>query len=90
MTEDRTRYFFASGFAAGTLSAELLDAAFVVIDAAFAEDRKIIEGQQQILNLTPPSERMFATPHDSGVYAFRKLVRERIARENSAEQGAAG
>ena len=88
MTSERTRYFFASGFAAGTMSPALLDAAFEVIDAAFAEDKKIIEGQQQILNLTPADERMFATPHDSGVYAFRKLIRERIAMENRAEESA--
>lgn len=85
MTEERTRYFFASGFAAGTLPPKLLQAAFEVIDAAFAEDKQIIEGQQRIINLTPADERMFATPHDRGVYAFRKLVRERIAIENEAE-----
>ncbi len=87
MTATRTRYFYASGFAAGTLSPPLMDAAFEVIDAAFAEDKKIIEGQQRILDLTPASERMFATPHDRGVYAFRKLVQTRLAMENPAPPG---
>lgn len=79
----RSRYFYASGFAAGFAPPSFIEASFGVINAAFAEDKRIIEAQQRIIDQTPADRRMFSTPHDAGPLAFRRLVQERLSGENA-------
>jgi hypothetical protein len=51
------------------------------VNAAFAEDKRIIEAQQRIWDLTPADRRMASTPHDAAPLAFRRLVARRLAAE---------
>jgi vanillate O-demethylase monooxygenase subunit len=81
ISEKRSRYFYATGFAAEHAKPEVVEGAFAIVNAAFAEDKRIVEGQQRVWDLTPPSARMASTPHDAAPLAFRRLVRERIAAE---------
>jgi vanillate O-demethylase monooxygenase subunit len=84
ISEKRSRYFYATGFAAENARPELVEGIFAIVNAAFAEDKRILEAQQRILDLTPPERRMASTPHDAAPLAFRRLVRQRLAEE---EQG---
>ena len=59
----------------------MLEGIFAIINAAFAEDKRILEGQQRIWDLTPPGARKISTPHDEGPLAFRRLVARRLADE---------
>jgi vanillate O-demethylase monooxygenase subunit len=81
ISETRSRYLYATGFAAGVAKPALVEGMFAVINAAFEEDRRILEGQQQILALTPPGRRMASSPHDAAPIAFRQLVEKRRAEE---------
>ncbi len=73
-----SRYFFATGVEAEHAKPSLLEGMFKIVNAAFLEEQRILEGQQRILDLTPEGARMFATPHDAAVLAFRRLVQERL------------
>jgi vanillate O-demethylase monooxygenase subunit len=81
ISEKRSRYFYATGFAAELAKPEVVEGAFAIVNAAFAEDQRIIEGQQRIWDLTAPGTRMHATPHDAAPLAFRRLVQKRLAQE---------
>lgn len=86
VSERQSRYFFATGVEAAHARPALLDGMFKVVNAAFLEDQRILEGQQRIIDLTPPDARMFATPHDTAVFAFRRLVAERLQMEADASR----
>ena len=77
----RSRYFYATGFAREQARPELVEGIFAIVNAAFAEDQRILEGQQRILDLTPRERRMASTPHDAAPLAFRRLVAKRLAEE---------
>ena len=81
VSEKRSRYFYATGVSAEIAKPALLEGIFAIINAAFAEDKLIIEGQQRIWDLTPPEARKISTPHDEGPLAFRRLVAKRLADE---------
>jgi vanillate O-demethylase monooxygenase subunit len=81
ISEKRSRYFYATGFAAENARPELVEAIFAIVNAAFAEDKRILEGQQRIWDLTSPETRKLATPHDVAPLAFRRLVQKRLAAE---------
>jgi vanillate O-demethylase monooxygenase subunit len=80
----RSRYFYATGLAREHARPELVEGIFAIVNAAFAEDKRIIEGQQRVLDRTAPGTRMASTPHDEAPLAFRRLVRERLAAEKEA------
>lgn len=84
ISEKRSRYFYATGFAAEQARPDLVEGIFAIVNAAFAEDKRIIEGQQRIWDLTPPERRTASTPHDAAPLAFRRLVRKRLAEERGA------
>jgi vanillate O-demethylase monooxygenase subunit len=84
ISERRSRYFYATGFAAENARPELVEAIFGIVNAAFAEDKRIIEGQQRIWDLTPPGRRMLPSPHDAAPLAFRRLVAARLDAERGA------
>lgn len=81
ISHERTRYFYATGFAAEQARPDLVEGIFAIVNAAFAEDKRIVEGQQRIWDLTPPGTRMASTPHDAAPLAFRRLVAKRLAEE---------
>jgi vanillate O-demethylase monooxygenase subunit len=81
ITESRSRYFYATGFAAENARPDRVEGIFEVVNAAFAEDKRILEAQQRILDLTPADRRMASTPHDAAPLAFRRLVQKRLAEE---------
>ncbi|HEU4427179.1 MAG TPA: aromatic ring-hydroxylating dioxygenase subunit alpha [Myxococcota bacterium] len=86
ISESRTRYFYATGFAAEQARPDLVEGIFAIVNAAFAEDKRIIEGQQRIWDLTPPGKRMHSSPHDAAPLAFRRLVQKRLAEEGHADE----
>ena len=79
MTADTTRYFFSWGPSGRTGSAE--DAAVMrqVLNAAFLEDKTIIEAQHKIIALDPDRKPM-PIVHDKGVTLFQRLM-QRLMRE---------
>ena len=79
--ERQTRYFYASGVDARIASPEFLDGLMVVINAAFAEDRAMIEAQQRIWDQTPADLQKVFMPHDKAPALFRRLVARRLAAE---------
>jgi vanillate O-demethylase monooxygenase subunit len=81
ISEKRSRYFYATGFAAEHARPDLVEGIFSIVNAAFAEDKRILEGQQRIWDLTPLETRKLATPHDVAPLAFRRLVQKRLAAE---------
>ncbi len=84
VSEKRSRYLYATGFAAEFARPELVEGIFAIVNEAFAEDKRILEGQQRIWELTPAGTRMSSTPHDAAPLAFRRLVAKRLAEEQSA------
>jgi phenylpropionate dioxygenase-like ring-hydroxylating dioxygenase large terminal subunit len=84
ISERRSRYFYATGFAAENATPERVEGIFAVVNAAFAEDKRILEGQQRIWDSTPPGARKHASPHDAAPLAFRRLVAARLAEEQGA------
>lgn len=79
--EKRSRYLYATGVEAGHASPAFVEAIFGVVNAAFAEDKLIIEGQQRIWDLTPPERRKASIPYDEAPILFRRLMARRIADE---------
>ena len=76
----RTRYFFASGFDAA-LPEKLLDSIFTVVEKAFAEDREIIEAQQEIWDVTPNDRPKAFIVHDKAPHMFRRIMDRLIKSE---------
>lgn len=77
----RARYLYAGGFSAGHATPDLLEKMFTVIEAAFAEDKTIIEAQQVIWNVTPPERPKSFIAQDKAPAIFRRLISRRIAEE---------
>ena len=79
----RSRYLYASGVEAAIATPKFLDGLFTVINAAFAEDKCIIEGQQRIWDRTPPERQKTFIVQDKGPFQFRRLIARRLAREQT-------
>ncbi|MBL0002450.1 MAG: aromatic ring-hydroxylating dioxygenase subunit alpha [Sphingomonadales bacterium] len=82
LSATETRYFFATGMDA-RMPAQLLEPIFEVVNAAFAEDRAIIEGQQRIWDIMPDDDDPMAfIAHDKGPAMFRRVM-DRLIRESA-------
>ena len=57
-----------------------------VVKAAFDEDRKMIEAQQRIWDLTPTSDEMLFLPQDKGPFLMRKMLARLLHTEESAKR----
>jgi vanillate O-demethylase monooxygenase subunit len=85
---DRTaRYFFSWGPHRAFGDEALRDTLMGIADMAFNEDKRIIEGQQKVIDRTP-DPRIMPTSADKGVTLFNRLV-ERMARQEREEAGPA-
>jgi len=82
ISETRTRYFFSAGvrrqFLGGGPPA---DEVLKTVNAAFAEDHAMIEGQQRIWNLTDPATPKAFIPNDKAPSLFRKMIARRLELE---------
>jgi hypothetical protein len=81
--ERRSRYLYATGVETRNSTPEGLSSRADVIGAAFAEDKRMIEAQQRIWDLTPPDRKKLFLPQDRGPAQFRKLVARRLELERS-------
>jgi len=82
MADRSSRYFFSWGPHVKHGDAQLRDVLMGVAGQAFAEDKTMIEAQQQVIDRTP-QPRILPTVHDRGVTIFTNLV-NRLAREEEA------
>lgn len=82
--ENRTRYFFATGFDAANLPEKLIASIFETVMAAFAEDRTIIEAQQRIWDKTPHHRQKAFIPQDKAPAMFRRLINRLVEAEPAA------
>ncbi|TAJ32414.1 MAG: aromatic ring-hydroxylating dioxygenase subunit alpha [Reyranella sp.] len=73
MTDRTTRYFYAAGARSADIDPERVGRLFGIVEAAFAEDKAIIEAQQKVID-REPGRRMLPTSLDAGPTQFRKLV----------------
>lgn len=80
----KTRYLYATGVQARIASPELLEAMMVVINAAFAEDKAMIEAQQRIWALTDATTPRAFIAQDKGPALFRRLIARRLKDEADA------
>jgi vanillate O-demethylase monooxygenase subunit len=81
IAENRARYLFATGTRLEGSTPETLERMFSVVNAAFAEDRAIIEAQQRIWNMTPPSRQKAFIPQDKAPSMFRRKISSLLAEE---------
>ena len=84
IAKNRTRYLYASGVEAAFATPEFMDGLFGIINAAFAEDKRIIEGQQKIWDATPADQTKTFIPQDKAPNLFRRLIARRLADEASS------
>lgn len=84
MTDKASRYFFAWGPRRVEDIGGLQEAFYEVAKQAFAEDRKVIEAQQRVIDLHP-EERMMKLASDRGLQLFRQLWNEMLHSERSHE-----
>ena len=80
----RTRYLYATGVEKRIATPDLLEAMMAVVNAAFAEDKAMIEAQQRIWDLTSEDEPKAFIPQDKGPALFRRLIARRIREEAEA------
>lgn len=78
------RYFFSWGPHVRSGDAALRDQLLEIAQAAFAEDRAIIEGQQRVID-DEPGRQVMPTKADKGVVLYNRLV-ARLSAEEAAVQ----
>ncbi len=81
--DGRTRYLYASGVDASMATPKFVEAIFGVIDASFAEDRRMIEAQQRVWNRTPADRQRAFIPQDHAPALFRRMIAQRLAEERA-------
>lgn len=81
----RSRYLFASGLPARFVDMPILQGVFDVIKAAFAEDKRMIEGQQAIWDRTAPGRAKVHIPQDTGPSMFRRMILRKLREESEQE-----
>jgi len=84
-TARSSRYFFATGARSGDIDQTQLDRMYGVVEAAFGEDKDIIEAQQIVID-RDPTRRMLPTSFDAGPTQFRRILQEMVERETQAPQ----
>ncbi|MBX9662650.1 aromatic ring-hydroxylating dioxygenase subunit alpha [Novosphingobium sp.] len=77
----RSRYHFATGVPRAHAEQAESDAFFRVAQAAFEEDRTMIEGQQRILDQTAADRDYGFIPQDKGPAIIRRLISARLRKE---------
>ena len=77
----RSRYLYATGVDPKHAAPADLGGRMDVVDAAFAEDKRMIEAQQRIWDLTPPDRPKAFLPQDKAPAQFRRLIARRLAQE---------
>ncbi|HKU95011.1 MAG TPA: aromatic ring-hydroxylating dioxygenase subunit alpha [Vineibacter sp.] len=87
-TARTSRYFFATGARSGDIDPQQLDRMYSVVEAAFAEDKDIIEAQQIVID-RDPTRRMLPTSFDAGPTQFRRILQDMVERETQPPQRAA-
>jgi vanillate O-demethylase monooxygenase subunit len=88
MTEKTARYFFSWGPHRQHGDEALRDILMGIAARAFAEDKVMIEAQQQVIDMTP-DPRVMPTAHDRGVTLFNRLVERMSRAEREVPQAAA-
>jgi len=83
ITARTSRYFYLAGGRSADLDAALLDKIFAVAEAAFLEDKVIIEAQQQAIDRAP-DRHMLTTSFDTGLAQFRRLEQQLAERETAS------
>ncbi|GGF64108.1 aromatic ring-hydroxylating dioxygenase subunit alpha [Alteromonas lipolytica] len=73
ISENETRYFYATGFDS-RMPEKLLEGIFKIVMDAFAEDKTIIEAQQKIIESTPDDMDRSFIPHDRALTRFRRMM----------------
>ncbi|MEI7873445.1 MAG: Rieske 2Fe-2S domain-containing protein [Alphaproteobacteria bacterium] len=73
MSNRTSRYFYAAGARSADIDQDRVGRLFAVVEAAFNEDKAIIEAQQKLIDLDL-ARRMLPTSLDAGPTQFRKLV----------------
>lgn len=86
MTDRTARYFFSWGPHRRHGDEGVRDGMMRMAGLAFAEDKAMIEAQQQVIDATP-DPRVMPTAHDRGVTLFNRLV-ERLARGEPVRRAA--
>jgi len=86
MTARTSRYFYAAGARSGDFDPGRVEKLYGVTEAAFHEDKSIIEAQQKLIDLEP-ARRMLPTSLDAGPTQFRRIVQRLI--ESESHPGAA-
>lgn len=77
----RSRYLYATGPATKFADPRRLEGMMAVVNAAFAEDMRMIEAQQRVWDATPPDRRKAFLPQDKAPALFRRLIARRLAAE---------
>jgi vanillate O-demethylase monooxygenase subunit len=83
VTDSTSRYFFSWGPPAGEGSDAKAEMMLVVAHKAFAEDKVMIESQQQVINRNPPTQQVL-TSADAGPVRMRMVIEQMIRAENAA------
>lgn len=83
MTESTTRYLYATGIPAASTPEEL-EQRLGTVNAAFAEDKLMIEAQQRNWNVTPTDRQKAFLPQDKAPQMFRRLIARRLRQEQAA------
>jgi phenylpropionate dioxygenase-like ring-hydroxylating dioxygenase large terminal subunit len=82
--DKRTRYLYATGVEKAIATPRFIEGVFKVVNESFAEDRRMIEGQQKIWDLTPPERQRAFLPQDQAPALFRRMLAARLAEEQRA------
>jgi vanillate O-demethylase monooxygenase subunit len=84
MTERTSRYFYSWGPNRGEGSDAIADAMMSVAQIAFGEDKRIIEAQQESIDLDPTRAEM-PTSADAGPVRMRRVIEELCKAQSSAD-----
>ena len=74
LTEKTSRYFFSWGPLAGDRAEAMADKLIGVAHQAFAEDKVMIEAQQQVIDRSP-GRRPMPTAHDRAIILFQGVMK---------------
>jgi len=80
LTARKTRYFYSFGPRASDLEQEEADAMWAIANETFAEDLRMIQAQQNIIDAYP-GPRMGGIAADRGLVLFRSLMKKLAAGE---------